>query len=107
MEQENKGVINFDEKPTEEQLKMKPRNIRIAIIDQAKIDRFKKERETLEKTTLSNGQNALDYVNSLPQQHREVAKEAILECLRLGYPLNNLEITRIGREINRKRMGIK
>ena len=61
----------------------------------------------MENITLSNGQNALDYVNSLPQQHKEVATEAILECLRLNYPLNNLEITRIGREINRKRLGIK
>lgn len=56
---------------------------------------------------MSNGQNALDYVNDLPQQHREIAMEAILECLRQGYPLNNLEITRKGREINRKRLGIK
>lgn len=63
--------------------------------------------QKLENITLSNGQNALDYVNSLPQQHREVATEAILECLRLGYPLNNLEITCKGREINRKRLGIK
>jgi len=63
--------------------------------------------QTLEGITLSNGQTAQDYVNSLPEKHREVATESILECLRLGYPLNNLEITRIGRAINRKRLGIK
>ena len=63
--------------------------------------------QKLENIILSNGQKALDYVNNLPQQHREIAMEAILECLRQGYPLNNLEITCKGREINRKRLGIK
>ncbi len=61
----------------------------------------------LKGITLSNGQSAVDYVNSLPEKHREVATESILWCSEMGYPLNNLEITRKGRELNRKRLGIK
>lgn len=60
----------------------------------------------LKKITLSNGQPALDYMRGLPKQHRAVAAESILECLRLDYPLNNMEITCKARELNRKRLGI-
>ena len=62
--------------------------------------------EKMKKITLSSGQSARDYVLGLPKQHREVAAKSILECLRLNYPLNNMEITCKARELNRKRLGI-
>ena len=62
--------------------------------------------ERLEGITLSNGQSAEDYVKSLPKEHQEVATESILWCLEKGYDLNDLEITRKGRELNRKKLGI-
>ena len=49
--------------------------------------------EKLLKLSLRDGQNALQYVQSLRQEVRQIAIEAILECSRLGYPLNNMEIT--------------
>lgn len=63
-------------------------------------------RNKLKKVTLSNGQAATDYIINLPKQHRDVAARSILECIRLDYPLNNLEITCKARELNRKRLGI-
>ncbi len=52
---------------------------------------------------LKDGQNALQYVRSLNQEVRQIATEAILECLRLGYPLNNMEITSKARDLMRKK----
>ena len=47
------------------------------------------------------------YVMSLSEKYRQIATEAIFECLRLGYPLNNMEITGKVRELQRKRdMGV-
>lgn len=60
--------------------------------------------EQLSMLSLKNGQNALKYVQSLNQNLRQIASEAILECLRLGYPLNNMEITSKARELQRKRL---
>lgn len=60
--------------------------------------------EQLSMLSLKNGQNALKYVQSLNQNLRQIATEAILECLRLGYPLNNMEITSKARELQRKRL---
>ena len=37
------------------------------------------------------------------RKYRQIATEAIFECLRLGYPLNNMEITGKAREMQRKR----
>jgi len=62
--------------------------------------------EQLQGIVLSNGTKATDYVESLPEKYREVATQAILNCLQKGYPLNDLEITSEGRAINRKRLGI-
>ena len=53
--------------------------------------------------SLRDGRNALQYVQSLLPEVRQIATEAILECLRLGYPLNNMEITSKAREMHRKR----
>ena len=37
------------------------------------------------------------------QKYRQIATEAIFECLRLGYPLNDMEISGKARELLRKR----
>ena len=71
------------------------------------MNKKKNKTNPLEGIVLSSGQSAIEYVQSLPEQHREVATESILECLKLGYPLNDMEITSKGRELNRKRLGIK
>ena len=60
--------------------------------------------EKLSNIYLRNGVNALTYVQCLKVGVRQIATEAILECLRLGYPLNNMEITSKAREMQRMRM---
>ena len=60
--------------------------------------------EKLSAIYLRNGESALAYVQSLNVGVRQIATDAILECLRLGYPLNNMEITSKAREIQRMRM---
>lgn len=60
--------------------------------------------EKLSAVYLRNGENALTYVQSLNVGVRQIATDAILECLRLGYPLNNMEITSKAREMQRMRM---
>lgn len=37
------------------------------------------------------------------QKYRQIATEAIFGCLRLGYPLNDMEISGKARELLRKR----
>lgn len=59
--------------------------------------------EQLAKQQLCSGENALIYIKNLPKQHWKIATEAIFECVRLGYPLNDMEITGKAREITRKR----
>ena len=59
--------------------------------------------EKLLTLSLRDGQNALQYVRSLNQGVRQIATEAILECSRLGYPLNDMEITSKAREMQRKK----
>ena len=59
--------------------------------------------EKLSTIYLKDGRNALQYVMSLSEKYRQIATEAIFECLRLGYPLNNMEITGKAREQQRKR----
>ena len=59
--------------------------------------------EKLSTIYLRSGQNALQYVMSLSEKYRQIATEAIFECLRLGYPLNDMEITGKAREMQRKR----
>lgn len=59
--------------------------------------------ENLSNIYLRNGQTALQYVTGLNAEHKQIVTEAIFECLRLGYPLNNMEITGKAREMQRKR----
>ena len=60
--------------------------------------------EKLSTIYLRDGRNALQYVMSLSEKYRQIATEAIFECLRLGYPLNNMEITGKARELQRRGM---
>ncbi len=60
----------------------------------------------LSKLFLRDGQNALQYVQSLPPKLKLIATEAILECLRLGYPLNNMEITSKARELQHRKQRV-
>ena len=59
--------------------------------------------EKLLMLSLRDGRNALQYVQSLHPEVRQIVTEAILECSRLGYPLNNMEITSKAREMQRRR----
>ena len=63
--------------------------------------------QKLNGLTLTNGMKASDYVISLPEEHQEVATQAILNVSAKGWPLNNIAITSEARELNRKRLGIK
>ncbi len=58
--------------------------------------------ERLSTLYLKNGLTAQQYVLSLDQKLRPIATEAILECSKLGYPLNNMEITSKARELQRR-----
>ena len=60
--------------------------------------------EKLSTIYLRDGRNALQYVMSLSEKYRQIATEAIFECLRLGYPLNDMEITGKAREMQRRGM---
>ena len=46
---------------------------------------------------------ALQYLMNVSKKYRQIATEAIFECLRLGYPLNDMEISGKARELLRKR----
>ena len=59
--------------------------------------------EKLSTIYLGSGQTALQYIMNVSEKYRQIATEAIFECLRLGYPLNNMEITGKARELQRKR----
>ena len=52
------------------------------------------------KLYLRDGQNAQQYVHGLPAKLKLIATEAILECSRLGYPLNNMDITSKAQELH-------
>ena len=52
---------------------------------------------------LVNGQTSLLYLMNVSKKYRQIATEAIFECLRLGYPLNDMEISGKARELLRKR----
>ena len=59
--------------------------------------------EKLSTIYLVSGQTALQYIMNVSKRYRRIATEAIFECLRLGYPLNDMEITGKAREMQRKR----
>lgn len=57
--------------------------------------------ENLSNIYLRNGQTVLQYVTGLNAEHKQIVTEAIFECLRLGYPLNDMEISGKVRELLR------
>ena len=57
--------------------------------------------ENLSNIYLRNGQTALQYVTGLNAEHKQIVTEAIFECWRLGYPLNDMEISGKVRELLR------
>ena len=59
--------------------------------------------EKLSTIYLVSGQTALQYIMNVSEKYRQIATEAIFECLRLGYLLNNMEITGKARELQRKK----
>lgn len=59
--------------------------------------------EKLSTIYLVSGQTALQYLMNVSKKYRQIATEAIFECLRLGYPLNDMEISGKARELLRKR----
>ena len=59
--------------------------------------------EKLSTIYLVSVQTALQYIMNVSEKYRQIATEAIFECLRLGYPLNNMEITGKARELQRKK----
>ena len=52
---------------------------------------------------LVSGQTALQHLMNVSKKYRQIATEAIFGCLRLGYPLNDMEISGKARELLRKR----
>ena len=50
-----------------------------------------------------SGQTALQHLMNVSKKYRQIATEAIFECLRLGYPLNDMEISGKARKLLRKR----
>jgi hypothetical protein len=59
--------------------------------------------ETLKSTTLTNGQNAWEFVQSRPQDARPWVAQGILSCLENGYRLDLLMIGWETRDIRRNR----
>ena len=59
--------------------------------------------EKLSTIYLVGGQTALQYLMNVSKKYRQIATEEIFECLRLGYPLNDMEISGKARDLLRKR----
>ena len=59
--------------------------------------------ETLKGTTLANGQNAWEFVQSRPQDARTWVAQGILSCIAKGYRLDLLMIGWETRDIRRNR----
>lgn len=68
-----------------------------------KIIKMENLEEKLSTIYLVSGQTALQYLMNVSKKYRQIATEAIFECLRLGYPLNDMEISGKARELLRKR----
>ena len=62
--------------------------------------------EKISGITLTNGQPATEYIEKLPEKHREVAAQAILNLMKKGWAINDMHITIESRIINRKRRGM-
>ena len=62
-----------------------------------------KQIETLKATSLTNGQNAWEFVQSRPQDARPWVAQGILSCITKGYRLDLLMIGWETRDIRRNR----
>ena len=63
---------------------------------------YKKQIETLKGTTLTNGQNAWEFVQSRPQEAQPWVVQGILSCIEKGYRLDLLMIGWETRDIRRQ-----
>ena len=61
----------------------------------------KKQIETLKGTTLTNGTNAWEFVQSRPQDAQPRVAQGILSCIAKGYRLDLLMIGWVTRDIRR------
>ena len=61
-----------------------------------------KQIETLKSTTLTNGQNAWEFVQSRPQDAQPWVAKGILSCIEKGYRLDLLMIGWETRELRRQ-----
>ena len=67
------------------------------------MDISEKQIELLKATTLTNGQNAWEFVQSRPQDAQPWVAKGILSCLENGYRLDLLMIGWETRDIRRNR----
>ena len=61
----------------------------------------KEQTETLKTTTLTNGQNAWEFVQSRPEGAQPWVAKGILSCIAKGYRLDLLMIGWVTRDIRR------
>ena len=66
------------------------------------MDFSEKQIETLKTTTLTNGQNAWEFVQSRPQDAQPWVAKGILSCIAKGYRLDFLMIGWETRDIRRE-----
>ena len=67
------------------------------------MDLSEKQIETLKATTLTNGQNAWEFVQSRPQDARPWVAQGILSCIEKDYRLDLLMVGWETRDIRRNR----
>jgi hypothetical protein len=71
------------------------------------MDISEKQIETLKSTTLANGQNAWEFVQSRPEEAQPWVAQGILSCIDKGYRLDLLMIGWETRDIRRERRYIE
>lgn len=71
------------------------------------MDISEKQIELLKATTLANGQNAWEFVQSRPQDAQPWVAQGILSCIEKGYRLDLLMIGWETRDIKREQRDIE
>lgn len=66
------------------------------------MDISEKQIETLKSTTLTNGQNAWEFIQSRPQDARPWVARGILSCIEKGYRIDQLMIGWETRDLRRE-----
>lgn len=66
---------------------------------------MKQQQKNLDEIMMSDwpDQTAAAYLETIPEQYRELATEAIYKCLKRGWELNPMTIQSTAREIVRER----